>query len=171
MISHMMNQRERLFYDKTTYALLSTINHMGLKPKELDDASFYIKLLRMSFTDNAIKQCVFLDERNKEWDFGYDSTGFCYAASVVFAMANGLNNWNLLYLDGERWHGATPHFYLQHKKTGKFLDITYDQFAIKGITVVPYEKGERIPIKMPLENIAAKFAYILDINLKTKERK
>ena len=59
-------------------------------------------------------------------------TGHCYIASEA-----------LKELLGDEWkpcnirHEGGPHWYLQHRKTGKILDVTAGQFKIP----VPYQQG------------------------------
>ena len=163
MILRMDIQYKQNFYDKATVSLLAQLGDMGLESQEYKNAKFYTERFRNAFKNDKVKRYVFLASNNNVWNFGYDSAGFCYAASVVFSIMNGFRNWNLMYIDETNWNGGHPHYYLQHTKTGTFFDITYDQFAIDGITV-PYDKGVKTAPALTPDDIPFKFAKILNID-------
>ena len=129
------------FYKDATNVLLMQIDGLGLDSTKKRNAIFYTRVFREMFKMDEVKQYTFVTNENKIWDFGYDSAGFCYAASVSFAIAmGGFQEWQLMCIDGDKYAGHMDHHYLLHKPSGKFFDLTYDQFAFKNI-IVPYNLG------------------------------
>ena len=160
-----MNKKEKTdFYTTATKKLLAHLSDIGLQPEDKRKAVYYTKLFREAFKYDDIKKHVFLSSKNAQWSFGYDSAGFCYASSVVFSIVTGFQNWNLMYIDSDKWRGHLPHYYLQHIESGNFFDITYDQFGIDGLTV-PYEIGEITPFALTPGDTPFRFADALDIDL------
>ena len=159
-----MNSKDKgAFYENATLNLLNQINQFGLTGKQYHDAVLYTRVFRELFKLDEVKQYTFISPENNIWDFGYDSAGFCYAASVSFAIAlGGFKDWQLMCIDGDKYAGKMDHHYLMHKPTGKFFDITYDQFAIEGISV-PYELGTPAMYSLSRKETQYKFAYAAGI--------
>lgn len=160
----MKPSEKKTFYENATRELLSQLNTMTLSPADKNKAVYYTKLFREAFKYDAIKKHVFLSQENIYWNFGYDSAGFCYASSVVFSIMTGFQNWNLMYIDADKWPGYVSHYYLKHLKSGKFFDITFDQFSVDGFTV-PYEIGEIAPFALTPGDTPFKFADVLNLDL------
>lgn len=160
----MTNQDKKKIYEEATQKLLAQLNTMGLSPKKKKTAIYFTKLFREAFKYNEIKEYVFTGPKDVFVDLGYDSAGFCYASSVVFSIMNGFPDWQLMYIDEYKWPGQLPHYYLKHVQSGKFFDITFDQFSIDGFTV-PYELGETAPFAMTPGDVPFKFADALGLNL------
>ncbi len=157
-------KEKKIFYENATKELLARLNKIGLQPDDKHKAVYYTKLFREAFKYDDIKKYVFLSSKNTQWNFGYDSAGFCYASSVVFSIVTGFQNWNLMYIESDKWPGHIPHYYLRHIKTGDFFDITYDQFGVDGLTV-PYKIGEQAPFALTPGDTPFRFAKALDIDL------
>ena len=156
----MDNRRD--FYEDATRNLLAQVNGFGLDPKKKHDAILYTRVFRELFKLDEVKQYTFVTKENKIWDFGYDSAGFCYAASVAFSIALGVHDWQLMCIDGDKYAGRMDHRYLKHIPSGKFFDITYDQFAIEGITV-PYELGTPAQYSLSSKDTPYRFAKAVGI--------
>lgn len=160
----MKSSEKKIFYENATRELLSRLDAIDLTPVDKQKAVYYTKLFREAFKYDDIKKFVFLSPQNINWDFGYDSAGFCYASSVVFSIMTGFQNWNLMYIDADKWLGHIPHYYLKHIKTGKFFDITFDQFSVNGFNI-PYEIGEITPFALTPGDTPFKFADALNLDL------
>ena len=153
----MNSAKKKIFYEKATLDLLNQINSFGLTGKQKHDAVLYTRVFRELFKLDEMKQWVFITKKNNIWDFGYDSAGFCYSASVAFAIKLGIKDWQLMCIDGDKYAGRMDHHYLLHKPSGNFFDITYDQFAIDGI-VVPYELGTVAQYSLSTKDTPYRFA-------------
>lgn len=160
----MDNKDKKSFYESATRNILAQIGTMGLSDFKEKQAIYYVKLFRELFKYDEIKRWTFLTPENHIWDFGYDSAGFCYASSITFAIAMGFNDWQLMYIDGDKWAGGLPHYWLQHKSSKTFFDITYDQFAVDGFTV-PYEIGESVAFALAPGDAAFKFADAAGVDI------
>lgn len=158
----MDNPAKQKFYEDATLNLLNQINKLKLTPKKKRDAVLYTRVFRELFKLDEVKQYTFVTDENKIWDFGYDSAGFCYAASVSFAIALGIKDWQLMCIDGDKYAGRMDHHYLRHIPTGTFFDITYDQFAVEGITV-PYELGTPAQFSLSSKDTPYRFAKAVGI--------
>jgi len=159
-----MQQDKKLFYEKATQKLLSQIDGMGLKPDTKRQAIYFTRLFREAFKFDEIKKYTFITPYSNLWDLGYDSAGFCRAASITFAIVMGLTDWKLMYIDDIAWAAREPHHYLKHIPSGEFFDITYDQFEFNGYTV-PYELGSEAIFGLKPMDTPIKFARALDIDL------
>lgn len=158
----MKDKSKEIFYENATKNLLNQINKFDLTDKKKHDAIFYTRVFREVFKLDEVKQYTFVTGKNKIWDFGYDSAGFCYAASVAFAIALGIKDWQLMCIDGDKYAGKMDHHYLLHKPSGNFFDITYDQFAVEGITV-PYELGTPAMYSLSSKDTPYRFARAVGI--------
>lgn len=155
---------KKVFYESATKKLLSEIEDMGLSADEKRKAVFYTKLFREAFKYDEIKQNVFITPNNKIWNLGYDSAGFCRIASINFAIIMGVEYWKLMCINDNQWTGQASHHYLQHVPTGKFFDITYDQFDFYG-QKVPYELGHRTAFNVYPGDLSLKFADVMGIDI------
>ena len=158
----MNNKAKQEFYDDATAKLLNQINKLKLDSKKKHDAVLYTRVFRELFKLDEVKKYTFVTDENKIWDFGYDSAGFCYAASVSFAIALGIKDWQLMCIDGDKYAGLMDHHYLKYIPTGEFFDITYDQFAVEGITV-PYELGTPAQFSLSSKDTPYRFAKAVGI--------
>lgn len=160
----MKNQDKTALYESATKNILAQINKMNLSPEDKNKAVYYTSFFREAFKYDVIKQKTFLTRGNKIWDFGYDSAGFCYASSSVFSVIMGLDDWNLMCIDADKWPGRFSHHYLKHVPSGTFFDLTYDQFSVDGFSV-PYELGERVFVHLNKKDSPMRFAKALDIDV------
>ncbi len=160
----MDNINKKEFYESATRKILSKIDNMALAPDDRRQAIYFTKLFREAFKFDEIKQYTFITKYNKIWDLGYDSAGFCRAASITFAIVMGLKDWQLMCIDESEWSVHESHHYLKHIPSGEFFDITYDQFAIDGITV-PYDFGHKAIFGLTPNDYPIKFARALDIDI------
>ncbi len=138
----MITEEKKEFYEKATDNILKQVASLNLTPDQQSQAVKLVHVLRESFKDDKIKKATALaNSPDNIWDLGYDSAGFCRVSSVLFMYAmENTEDWQLMsmpegVLDYE-------HHWLMHKKTGKVLDLTYDQFAFKN-QKIPYDKGEK----------------------------
>ena len=163
-ITGMDTEEKKAFYEDATKNLLAQLNTMDLLPDDKQKAIYYTKLFREAFKYNEIKQYAFISPESDIWDLGYDSAGFCRISSTVFSIVLGFQNWKLMRIEPNVWKGNASHHYLQHVPSGKFFDITYDQFAIDGCTV-PYKLGVPAMYRLYPNNDIMRFAKALDIDI------
>ena len=163
MILRMKDQVKKEFYEHATQSLLKQLNTMGLGSDEKRNAIFYTKLFRETFKYDEIKKYMFVTKESKIWDLGYDSAGFCRIASATFSLVMGVKDWELRCVDANQWHGNASHHYLRHIPSGQFFDLTYDQFAVEGLSV-PYEIGTQAAYQLAHSDIM-KFTDILNIDV------
>lgn len=102
-----------------------------------------IKVLKNSFANDAIKRQVLNEywyQRNIET--GIDSTGFCFSASeVLYRLTGGSNVWQIVSINDPRdWNNGT-HYFLRRKSNSEIVDITADQYILRGIEI-PYACGK-----------------------------
>ncbi len=148
----MLPEKEQ-FYEKATQKLLATIDKMEMDKVSRMRAKNLVLRFRDSFKLPDVKQKTFSDNYTC---FTYDSDGFCYAASVDFAlMMGGAPDWKIKHI-GESWaHG--PHHYLLHVPSNTVLDLTYDQFAVNGFEI-PYNLGQTGKLVFEKDDSPARFA-------------
>ena len=159
-----------IFYQHATNDLLNKLNMMNLSKDDKKRAGYFIRLFRDAFKRDSVKKDVFVTPRNVFWRFDYDSAGFCYVSSVVFSVVTGVQNWNLMYIDSDKWSVQIPHYYLQHVKSRIIFDLTYDQFSVKGLNI-PYEIGEHIQLSLDKDDASFRFAKALNINFENMLKK
>jgi len=160
-----MNSTEKKnFYEKATLNLLTQLAKFGLSDDARNNAVYYTRLFRAAFKIDELKQFVFVDDKNTIWDLGYDSAGFCRISSSIFSIALGIRDWKLMRIDPDQWIGKASHHYIQHIPSGMFFDLTYDQFAIDGLTV-PYDIGKPATYGLYPKNDTMRFADALDIDI------
>jgi len=159
----MKNKKD--FYESATAKILSDINSFGLSADDKRKAIYFTKLFREAFKYDEIKQYVFETNDRKMWDLGYDSAGFCRIASIVFSVVMGVSDWKLMCISPDNWKGSASHHYLKHVPSGKFFDITYDQFAIEGYDCIPYEAGHPAILGLQPNDMSIRFANALDIDM------
>ncbi len=152
------------FYKAATVKLLNQINNLGLSESDKNRAIYFTKLFREIFQYDEIKKYMFITPKSKIWNLGYDSAGFCRIASVVFSVVMGVKDWQLMCINDNQWDGNASHHYLKHIPSGKFFDITYDQFAIDGYEI-PYDLGHESVMNLKRGDLPWKFADALNINL------
>ena len=92
---------------------------------ELED---YVRAMDRALKDPAADK---LRKKPYRGDQNY-LTGHCYIASEALKELLG-DDWKPCNIK----HEGGPHWYLQHRETGKIIDVTAGQFKIP----VPYEKG------------------------------
>lgn len=158
----MKTPEHKLFYEAATKRILAQLDSLGLPADKKQHAVKLVNLFRESFTHDDIKKATFITTHNKIWDFGYDSGGFCRVASITFAIAMNLYDWQLMFIGTDKW--VMPHHYLKHIPSGKFFDITYDQFAIKNLTV-PYELGQNAIYNLSPTDNTLKFAKSVGLDI------
>lgn len=135
----MKNNTEKHFYDDASKNIIAKIKLLGMNNEDTEKAIDLAMLLRAAFKLKNVKKKTFKTKDSPEYELGYDSGGFCRIASTVFMAAMGAADWELMVIDDNQWgHGS--HHFLKHRPTGKFFDLTYDQFAVKGLDV-PYNLG------------------------------
>lgn len=123
--------------------------HMNLTEDKL------IEKIKESFTDPTVKQLLINDKVKNYWfDINAKSkihaTGFCYLASEVFYNLNGkAKNWWFKELVSDKLPHNGYHYFLQHKETGRIVDLTKEQF---GDMVIPYENGKSKGIRFASKN-------------------
>ena len=159
----MKDPAKKEFYEQATKNLLTQINNMGLGADDKKNAVYYTRLFRESFKYDEIKQYMFVNKHSKIWDLGYDSAGFCRISSAAFSIVMGVKDWQLMCIDANQWDAGASHHYLKHIPSGKFFDLTYDQFAVEGL-VVPYEIGTPALYQLHNSDII-RFTDILDIDV------
>lgn len=155
---------KKKFYEYATRNLLGQLGSMKLTPEDRRKAVFYTKLFREAFKYDEIKQYTFITPESNIWDLGYDSAGFCRISSAVFSIAMGIKDWRLMRIDAEQWDGNASHHYLQNVPSGKFFDLTYDQFAVDNMTV-PYDIGKSAAYRLYPGNDIMRFADALGIDI------
>lgn len=159
----MMNKNKKDFFDAATVNILNQINDFGLSEKNKKKAVFFTKLFRETFKYDEIKKYLFVTPESKIWDLGYDSAGFCRVASIAFSIVMGIQDWQLMCINNNQWYGNASHHYLKHLSSGKFFDLTYDQFAIDGY-IVPYELGHSTGFNFYPGDMSQKFIDILNVS-------
>ena len=88
----------------------------------------------------------------------YPAQGFCEPASLALADKMG-PDWDLMEIKGRDWTGG-PHFFVQHRPSGRVLDITSDQYAVRGIRV-PYNLGRAVKIDRRRQKVLDKYLAIM----------
>ncbi len=152
--------KDPILYKQATKNILAQIESMHLAPNEHEKAIHFVQLFRESFTKDDIKKATFLvNSENGVWDLGYDSAGFCRVSSITFMIAMDWHDWQLMSIDDNTWKYG--HHWLVHKKTGKVLDLTYDQF----INSVPYKLGKPTAMNLSLQDETHVFAKSVGMNL------
>ena len=152
--------KDPVLYKQATKKILAQIDDMHLEPEKRARAIHFVQLFRESFTNKEIKKATFLtNSPNNIWDLGYDSAGFCRVSSITFMLAMDWHDWQLMAIDQEKWKYG--HHWLVHKKTGKVLDLTYDQF----ISPVPYNLGKPAAMGLSLQDETHVFAKSVGLNL------
>lgn len=161
-----MKSQEKIdFYNKATKNILARLDMLNLTKEQHKKAEDLVKKFRDAFTKEEVKKATFLGPDNDMfWDLGYDSGGFCRVASISFAIAMDFHDWQLMAIDDTQWPGKMSHHYLKHIPSGKFFDLTYDQFAVDGLTV-PYNLGQKAAYSLSLQDEAHKFAKMVGIDL------
>lgn len=153
------------FYDLATQKILKKIDELGLSKEDTIKAHSYAKIFRRAFLSDAVAKTMFNEKPDpKRKNYIYRSSGFCRVASFAFAAAMGAGNWELMCIKENEWDGKTEHHYLRHIPSGKFLDLTYDQFAIKG-KYVPYELGHHANLVSTLQTDGLQFANAAGIDM------
>jgi len=155
---------KKSFYESATQNILSQLNNMGLTSEDKRKAVFYTKLFREAFKYDEIKKHIFITPESKIWDLKYDSAGFCRVASITLAIIMGVKDWKLMCIGENDWDGKASHHYLKHIPSGKFFDITYDQFAFEGHQI-PYDAGHEAIVGLSPNDMTMKFANTFDIDL------
>ncbi len=158
----MKRPEHKLFYEAATKRILAQLDSLGLPADKKQRAVKLVNLFRESFTHDDVKKATFIDGDNDIWDLGYDSGGFCRVASITFAIAMDFHDWQLMHVEKEDW--VAPHHYLKHIPSGKFFDITYDQFAINGLEV-PYEIGKKAAYNLSFNDDTSKFAKSVGLDI------
>lgn len=162
----MQSLDKKAFYESATAKLLTQINTFALPETDKKKAVHFTTLFREAFKYDEIKQYVFMTHDKKLWDLGYDSAGFCRIASIVFAIVMGINDWKLMYIDENSWDVKMDHHYLKHIPSGKFFDITYDQFIIDGYyKEIPYNLGYTAAFGLQPNDMSIRFAKVLGIDM------
>ncbi len=126
------------FYNQATQNILAKIRLLGMSAEDTEKAIKLATLFRAAFKLNTVKKKSFKTKDSPLYKLGYHSGGFCRIASTVFMAAMGAADWELMCIDGDKW--VMSHHYLKYRPNGKILDLTYDQFAVKGLSI-PYELG------------------------------
>lgn len=161
----MKTPEQKVFYEQATKNILARLAMLKLSKKEQNKAEELVKRFRAAFTKEEVKKATFLGPDNDMfWDLGYDSGGFCRVASISFAIAMDFHDWQLMVIDETQWPGKMSHHYLKHIPSGKFFDITYDQFAVEGLTV-PYHLGQKANYSLSSTDETHKFAKMVGIDL------
>ena len=163
-ITNTTAEHKKQFYESATQNILSQLEKFGLSPEDKRKAVFYTKLFREAFKYDEIKKHIFITPESKIWDLKYDSAGFCRIASITFAIIMGIKDWQLMCIGEKDWNGSASHHYLKHLPSGKFFDITYDQFAFEGHDI-PYDLGHSAVVGLTPGDMTLKFADTLDIDL------
>lgn len=143
-------------FNRTTQKTLTYIDNMGLDKLTRIRAKNYVLMFRDSFKIPSVQYATFplLNKNNNEPGL-CDSTGFCRAANFAFLYLMGDKDWQLMYITENAWvHG--PHFFLRHRKTGKVLDITADQYTDLKYEI-PYDLGAPIGIDEEGERTVIRF--------------
>lgn len=160
-----MSKSKKAFYEAATKNLLIQLDGIGLAGDEKTKAIHFTKLFRELFKYDEVRKYMFETPESNLWDLGYNSVGFCRIASVNFAIIMGVKNWRLMCINDSQWDGRASHHYLQHIPTGKFFDLTYDQFAFYG-KEVPYELGHETVFNLSSDEMSKKFAKdVLNIDI------
>ena len=160
----MKDMGKKAFYESATAQILSQIDDFGLSDDDRRKAIHFTRLFREAFKYDEIKKYVFVSKNHDIWNLGYDSAGFCRIASITFSIVMGVTDWELMCVSENDWAAHASHHYLRHRPSGKFFDITYDQFAVNGFTV-PYELGHVAVLGLQSQDMIFKFADALDIDI------
>ena len=161
----MENIDKKALYKSATEKLLAQIHTFGLSEEDTKKAVYFTKLFREAFKYDEIKKYVFVSRERDIWDLGYDSAGFCRVASITFSVVMGVQDWELMCISEDDWSAHASHHYLKHRPSGKFFDITYDQFAVDGYDEIPYDSGHTAFIGLHPKDMTFKFANALDIDI------
>ena len=161
----MTKQDSKKFYDLATEKILKKIDDLGLSKEDTIKAHGYAKIFRRAFLSGAVAKTMFDEKIDlKRKNYIYYSSGFCRVSSFAFAAAMGAADWELMCIKENEWDGKTEHHYLKHVPTGKFLDLTYDQFAVNG-KYVPYELGHKANLIPTLQTDGLTFANAAGIDM------
>ena len=155
---------KKQFYDNATKKILNQLNGMNLPADKYKEAVKWTKIFRAVFEFDEFKQEVFIEKDNPYWDFGYDSAGFCRMASITFSILMDFREWQLMAIDKDQWGGKMGHHYLKHLPSGKYFDLTYDQFAVEGFEV-PYNLGKPATFGLSSKDETMRFSKALGIDL------
>ena len=154
--------KDPVLYQKATKKILAQIDAMGLSPEKRKKAIHFVQLFREAFTKEEVKKATaWANSADNIWDLGYDSAGFCRVSSISFMIAMDFHDWQLMAVDKEKCQWKYSHHWLQHKASGKILDLTYDQF----LTPVPYKAGEPAEMGAFLKDETAVFARSIGLDL------
>ena len=161
----LMKSKEKIdFYNKATRNILAQLDALNLSPEKKQRAVKLVQLFREAFTKDEVKKATFIMPDNDIWDLGYDSGGFCRVASITFALAMDFHDWQLMAINDNQWEGKMGHHYLKHIPSGKFFDLTYDQFAVNGQRV-PYNKGQNAAYGLSFNDETHKFAKMVGLDI------
>ena len=162
----MKDLKAKRIYEKATKNILSQINALKLSEQDRREAIKWARVFREVFKYDDMKQAVLTTKGKKlqNWDNWYDSGGFCRIASIPFAILMGMQDWQLMAVTKDQWDGGMDHHYLKHIPSGKFIDLTYDQFEFEGKTV-PYELGHPATFGIAPGDNAIKFANLVGIDI------
>jgi len=160
----MYEKNKKQFYESATNNILSKLDGMGLSKSDKNQAVYYVKLFREIFKYEEMRKWTFAALGGDLWDFGYDSVGFCRVASIAFSSVMGVKDWQLMCIDEDKWDAKSAHHYLKHIPSGKFFDITYDQFAIEGFEI-PYHLGHPAILNLGPGDETLRFADALNIDI------
>lgn len=132
-----MVSKKDIFYEQTTHTLICHIDKMGLDKTTSTQVKQFITIFRNGFKLKSVKYAVYSPDLGTDWrGINYHSYGFCRAASLSFYYLMDSKDWDLMYCD------FFKHYYLRHKKSGVYFDITYDQYSYHGVQI-PYEYGRK----------------------------
>ncbi len=157
-----MKKSNAAFYEKATQKLLKDVDSFGLSPIARMQARNFILLFRDSFKLESVKYATFYPYIGNDYKrFSYDSDGFCHAASAAFiSLMPG--EWQLMYIN-ETWSYG-PHFYIQHIKTKRVLDLTFDQYKIYNLDI-PYSLGMPMALGKDEQIMSERFLKSTGINI------
>ena len=147
-------------YKQATKNILAQIDAMHLSPEKREKAVHFVKLFREAFTKEEVQKSTALANSEENiWGQGYDSGGFCRVASITFMIAMDFHDWQLMAVQDDVW--KYNHHWLQHKESGKVLDLTYDQF----LSPVPYELGQKTAMNLSLQDETHVFAKHVGLDI------
>ena len=153
-------KKDSNLYKQATKNILAQIDAMNLPAEKRKKAIHFVKLFREAFTKEEVKKATALaNSKDNVWDLGYDSGGFCRVSSITFMIAMDFHDWQLMALPEGAWKYG--HHWLQHKESGKILDLTYDQF----LSPVPYELGEKTSMGLSLQDETHVFAKQVGLDI------
>lgn len=160
----MMTEKKQVYYENATKRILAQLKTLNLNPNQYKRATDLVLKFRTAFKNDAVKKASFIDPKNDIWDLGYHSAGFCRIASISFAIAMDLYDWQLMAIDEKDWYGEMGHHWLQHIPSGKIFDITYDQFTVDGFKL-PYHLGHKANYNLSLQDPTHKFAKSVGLDI------